>query len=86
MAALGVNAHRADVVVQFGDAADEVVVGARHLAGEDAADVVVAAFLADQAVVGVAQFELGDRGVEALDQARAGFGERATSPSARRLA
>ena len=76
VAALGVNADRADVVVEFGDAADEVVVGARHLAGIDAADVVVAAFLADQAVVGVAQFEFGDRGVEALDQARAGLGER----------
>ncbi len=72
----GVHARRADVVVEFGDAADEVIVRAGHLASEDAANVVVAcAFLADQAVVGVAQLEFGDRSVEALDQARAGFGE-----------
>src|SRR5690606_21259768 len=66
--------------VHLGDAADHIEVGARHLAGQDAAEGgilgrAVRHVVADQLVVGVAQLKLGHRGVVALDDAGAGLGQ-----------
>ena len=79
-AAVELGAGGADVEVQLGDAADEVEVRARHLAGVNLAVVDRAlrrgaGQVGDQLVVGVLQLELRDRGVVALDQGRARLGQ-----------
>ena len=78
-AAVGIGADGTDVEVQLGDAADEVIVGARDRARENLA--IVARLIAllvvgDELVVGVFELHLGDGGVEALDERHAGFRER----------
>ena len=79
-AAVGAGAHRTDVEVHFGHAADEVVVGAGDRARENLAIVaagraVLRAVAGDQFVVGVFELHLGDRGIEPLDQRNARFRE-----------
>ena len=77
-AAVAVGVLGADVEVQFGDAAHDVIVGAGDRAGHDLAEIARPAgclVVADQLVVGVFQFHFGDRGVETLDHVDAGLGQ-----------
>lgn len=80
IAGIGVNARRADIVVQFGDAADDEEVGTGDLTGHDLAVIsrtrrVGHGVVGDQLVIGVFQFQFADRGIEALDLTRAGLGQ-----------
>src|SRR3546814_6116305 len=75
----GVDAARTNVEVQFGDAADEIEVAAADFSGEDlaivAALLIAGAGVADELVVGIFEFEFGDRGVVALDEWHTGLAE-----------
>ena len=81
VASIGVHARRADIVVQFGNAADDEEVGAGDLTGHDLAVIrrtrrIGDGVIGDQLVVGVFQLQFADRGIETLDLAGAGLGKR----------
>ena len=76
-AAIAAGILGANVEVQFGDAAHDVIVGTGNGAGDDLAIVAALRVLVagDQLVVGIFQFHFGDRGVETLDHVDAGLGQ-----------